>query len=64
VQAPLPQGQIRVFSRWGQLVYESTAKDLRWDGTGAAPGEYYYYLTYSDCLNRIQRRQGIVTLVR
>ena len=37
--------RLQVFSRWGQLVYESAAYRNTWDGHGLAEGVYYYLLT-------------------
>ncbi|MGI4760772.1 MAG: gliding motility-associated C-terminal domain-containing protein [Janthinobacterium lividum] len=37
--------RLQVFSRWGQLVYEHATYQNSWDGTGLAPGTYYYLLT-------------------
>lgn len=46
-----PDCHIQVFTRWGQLVFQSTGynKDKRWDGTSAsgrelAAGAYYYVI--------------------
>ena len=38
---------IKIFSRWGQLVYESAERSFRWGGAGAG-GSYYYLVTYTD----------------
>ncbi|MDO7844785.1 gliding motility-associated C-terminal domain-containing protein [Hymenobacter sp. M29] len=38
---------IKIFSRWGQKVYESEARDFRWSGAGTG-GMYYYLVTYTD----------------
>lgn len=40
--------RLQVFSRWGQPVYESPAYHNDWNGTGLAPGIYYYLLTPPD----------------
>jgi len=37
---------IKIFSRWGRQVYESSDRNFRWAGEGAA-GTYYYLLTYT-----------------
>jgi hypothetical protein len=37
---------IKIFSRWGRLVYESGARDFHWSGESAA-GMYYYLLTFT-----------------
>ncbi|MBF9140622.1 T9SS type B sorting domain-containing protein [Hymenobacter properus] len=38
---------IRIFSRWGQQVFESTDRDFHWPGTGSG-GMFYYFITYTD----------------
>ncbi|MFC7668716.1 gliding motility-associated C-terminal domain-containing protein [Hymenobacter humi] len=38
---------IKIFSRWGQQVFESPNRDFRWPGQGTG-GLYYYYVTYTD----------------
>ncbi|MDO7887675.1 DUF7948 domain-containing protein [Hymenobacter cheonanensis] len=53
--------RLQVFSRWGQLVYEHATYQNSWDGTGLAPGTYYYLLTPPDGSPAIK---GWVELVR
>ncbi|MBD2767513.1 gliding motility-associated C-terminal domain-containing protein [Hymenobacter sp. BT664] len=38
---------IKIFSRWGQLVYQSPDRNFRWGGAGQS-GIYYYLVTYTD----------------
>ncbi|MDO7852163.1 T9SS type B sorting domain-containing protein [Hymenobacter convexus] len=38
---------IRIFSRWGQQVFESNDRDFRWPGNGSG-GIFYYFITYTD----------------
>ena len=38
---------ISIFSRWGQLVYQSSERGFKWGGAGAG-GMYYYLATYTD----------------
>ncbi len=38
---------IRIFSRWGQQVFQSAERGFKWGGAGAG-GIYYYLVTYSD----------------
>ena len=65
VQGALPGGRLRVFSRWGVPVFGTAeAAALRWDGAGAAAGEYFYQLDYPDCQGQPRQRRGVVTLVR
>ncbi|MVN75588.1 hypothetical protein GO988_04545 [Hymenobacter sp. HMF4947] len=37
---------IKIFSRWGRVVYESGDRNFRWSGESTA-GMYYYLLTYT-----------------
>ena len=37
---------IKIFSRWGRLVYESGSRNFAWGGESTA-GTYYYLLTYT-----------------
>lgn len=39
---------IRIYNRWGVLVFESYSRDFRWYATDAPNGVYYYSLFYSD----------------
>ncbi|MGY3091176.1 gliding motility-associated-like protein [Hymenobacter sp. UYAg731] len=64
VRQPLPGGRLRVYSRWGALVFSSDDPALRWDGAGAAAGEYLYQLDYPDCRGTLRRQRGPLTLVR
>jgi gliding motility-associated-like protein len=38
---------LKIFSRWGQQVYESTDRNFHWPGQGS-DGLYYYLVTYTD----------------
>jgi gliding motility-associated-like protein len=38
---------IRIYTRWGQQVFEATNNDFRWPGQGSG-GLYYYLVTYTD----------------
>ena len=38
---------VRIYTRWGQQVYQSGDRSFRWGGAGAG-GLYYYLVTYTD----------------
>ena len=38
---------IKIFTRWGQQVFESRDREFHWPGQGSG-GLYYYYVTYTD----------------
>ncbi len=51
----LPEGNcqnvfegVTIVNRWGKQVYEADSRDFRWDGSGVAPGVYYFLIKYSN----------------
>ncbi|GAB4413489.1 MAG: hypothetical protein OHK0039_20440 [Bacteroidia bacterium] len=60
--------QVRIFSRWGPLVYESDNPDFRWDGTyQGAPvpeGVYVFVIDGVGENGRSYQRVGTVTVFR
>lgn len=40
--------EVRIYNRWGKLVFDSDSRDFVWDGEGASTGVYYVYLVYTD----------------
>ncbi|HEX8658590.1 MAG TPA: gliding motility-associated C-terminal domain-containing protein [Hymenobacter sp.] len=38
---------VKIFSRWGQLIYQSPDRNFRWGGAGQS-GTYYYVVGYTD----------------
>jgi len=51
--------RIKIYNRWGGLVYESQDRNFAWDGKGVTDGVFYYHIIYSD-----KKYNGTVTLVR
>lgn len=45
----LPAGpwELRVYSRWGRLVYATTDYQQNWDAPGLADGSYFYWLAHA-----------------
>lgn len=47
-----PRAQIKVFTRWGQVVFRSTGYNTKWDGTFGGSlvpaGTYYYVIQLND----------------
>ncbi len=39
---------IRVYNRWGRLVFEDNIRDFIWDGGGHSSGVYYYHVEYNN----------------
>ncbi|WP_026464304.1 gliding motility-associated C-terminal domain-containing protein [Adhaeribacter aquaticus] len=50
---------IKVFNRWGQLVFKSNDRQFKWDGNNVGDGIYYYIVAFSD-----KEFKGTVTKVR
>ncbi len=38
---------VTIYNRWGKLVFEDDQLDFKWDGSGVAPGIYYYLIKYT-----------------
>lgn len=66
--------QIFIFNRWGEMVYHSTDREFRWDGTYnnenaqlLPPGTYTYVVKYKSVFQPergIQEKRGGVVLLR
>lgn len=59
---------LRIFNRWGELVFESSTPELGWDGrmkngTYAPGGVYTWVLQYLDFRESRHSQQGTVTLL-
>jgi hypothetical protein len=50
---------LRIFNRWGTLVYESPHYMGGWEGTNVSTG-IYYYLIIDSCKNRYK---GSLTII-
>ncbi len=59
---------LRIFNRWGQLVFESTNFNDTWDGTFNGrlnePEVFDYYLEAVCSTGQLIRKQGNITLIR
>ena len=59
----------RIFNRYGQLVFEATNPDQRWDGRfgrqAAEPGTYVWILHYTDKFtHKYVEKKGTTILIR
>jgi len=66
---PVDKFSMRIYNRWGELVFESNDINAGWDGTfkqAAQPiGVFVYYAQYFNyCMGQIKAVQGTVTLLR
>jgi len=56
---------IKIFNRWGRMMFESTDPDDHWDGDGASEGTYFYEMRYTDvCSTEEKLLTGTVSLLR
>ncbi|HEX6332593.1 MAG TPA: gliding motility-associated C-terminal domain-containing protein, partial [Flavisolibacter sp.] len=59
---------MKVFNRWGQLVFETPDPSRRWDGTfrgkHASMGVYAWVVSYTDAAGRQRVARGTVVLIR
>jgi gliding motility-associated-like protein len=59
---------LRIFNRWGQLIFQSSEIENGWDGTfkdSESPnGIYVYVLSYKSFGNPIKTKTGNITLIR
>lgn len=62
------EGQLLIFNRNGEQVYESDLISTQWDGThnnmNCVEGVYYWVASYGNILNEQKVRKGFLTLVR
>jgi gliding motility-associated-like protein len=64
------QYHLKIFNRWGGLVFESWAKDMQWNGklnntgTECPPGAYYFIFEYKLRGADPNAAHGTVTLIR
>ena len=58
------EGHIQIYSRWGQLVYESDDLSEVWDATDEMEINYLYIVEYRGLDHKIYSRTGSIVLVR
>ncbi len=59
---------MRLYNRWGTLLYETNETDKPWNGTfegnGMAEGVYFYIVNLTDGCNNHKEYNGFVHLMR
>jgi gliding motility-associated-like protein len=56
-----PKAEVRVYNRFGSLVYSKNSYQNDWDGGGLPDADYYFYLDLKDGSDPIR---GILTIMR
>lgn len=64
-----PGGKLRIYNRWGQLLFESSGRNDYWDGTTTAgekvpDGVYYYVIEVDGASEQRDDFSGSVSLIR
>lgn len=65
----VPEGYLlKVFNRFGELVYNSSSLKNKWDGTWKGKtqpeGVYVYVMAWYDLENKLHQQKGTITLLR
>lgn len=56
---------LKIFTRWGSVVYESDNYDNTWDGTNVTAGTYYYEVAVtSPALTEERPHRGWIVVVK
>ncbi len=58
-----PNSTIKIYNRWGNMVYENQNYKNNWDADGMADGTYYYILGVNE-LKGMKYFEGVVTVLR
>ena len=53
---------LRIYNRWGKLIFQASPYTNNWNGNGAADGVYYYELDYTTYF-RTDQATGTVTVM-
>ena len=65
---PLTRGarlyELKVFNRWGQMVFSSNNAEQSWDGSEAPEGVYVYTLSFVNAYDKRISEKGVITLLR
>lgn len=60
--------KLSIYNRWGQVVFETTEKAKKWDGTfknnQQPAGVFIYYLQMETLNGRVLSKKGTITLIR
>jgi len=65
---PLTRGarlyELKVFNRWGQMVFSTNNYEQGWDGLNATEGVYVYALSFVNAYDKRISEKGVITLMR
>lgn len=59
---------MQIFNRFGQIIFQSSTMNTRWDGTYKGvlqpPGTFVYFIQYKDIQNKPRQQKGSFVLIR
>lgn len=55
---------VRVYNRWGTLVFETSDEDKGWDGSGMEDNIYVYVIQYKNARGEFIELKGTITMIR
>lgn len=58
----LESSKLRIYNRWGKLIYSSDNYQNNWDGDGAPDGVYFWFLDYKTYFREASEK-GTVTII-
>lgn len=61
---PESEFTLRIYNRWGELIYETKSVENGWDGKGAQEDVYVYQVSYLDMKGERKKKIGRITLVK
>ncbi|MBO6517271.1 MAG: gliding motility-associated C-terminal domain-containing protein [Bacteroidia bacterium] len=60
--------QMKIFNRWGEIIFETDQQEEGWDGTyqqvDSPSGIYMYLITFSDFNDEVYQKAGTIQLMR
>ena len=54
----------KVHNRWGDEVFETSNKQIEWDGKNCNDGTYFWIVTYTDVYGNRNFIKGFLTIIK
>jgi gliding motility-associated-like protein len=55
---------LSIYNRWGEKVFDSSDKNVKWDAKNEPDGLYFYNLDRKDCNQTLTKQHGVVQIIR
>ena len=56
--------EVKIFDRFGQLIFEDKKGNMSWNGNGANVGTYFYVIHTSEMIKGEKKHKGTISLIR